>query len=57
MKILKCFYYDIGSSTALILHSCCFCYDSCRFDQMLNRAESPSSGMGCGGGGSKDEIA
>ena len=27
------FYYDLGASTALLLSSCCFCYDSCHFYQ------------------------
>ena len=27
------FYYDLGASTALLLRSCRFCYDSCHFDQ------------------------
>ena len=27
------FYYDLGASTALLLRSCRFCYDSCYFDQ------------------------
>ena len=27
------FYYDLGASTALLLRSCRFCYDSCLFDQ------------------------
>ena len=44
MKIPKGFYCDLGSSTALLLRSSRFRYDSCRFDR--NLAESPSSGMG-----------
>ena len=27
------FYYDLGASTALLLRSCRFCYDSCHFDK------------------------
>ena len=32
-EILVRFYYDLGASTALLLRSCRFCYDSCHFDQ------------------------
>ena len=27
------FFYDLGASTALLLHSCRFFYDPCHFDQ------------------------
>ena len=33
MKIPIRFYYDLGASTTLLLRSCRFCYNSCRFDQ------------------------
>ena len=33
MQILIRFYYDLDASTVLLLRSCRFCYDSCRFDQ------------------------
>ena len=32
-EILIRLYYDMGASTALLMRSCRFCYDSCHFDQ------------------------
>ena len=49
------FYNDLGASTALLLRSCGFCYDSCHFDQNFEskRYRRP---VEWGGGGGVNKV-